>query len=224
MMDVTVHKREGEHVIALSGDLTTQAEGPVMAAVTLAITSSANISIDLSHVEYLNSGGIAILIGVVQEAKKHGRSMKLLNPDQHHMRIFKMIGLARFVTIESDPSHQPAPRMERRSSDRRLVSMPVAVSVEVSHGTGQWSCMSRDISTTGIFLLTDRSIRTGAPVNLEFTLPGEQSPLKINGNIIRLQQADEEHPAGLGIKFQDSASIPEAIRRYIGTIGTMVDP
>jgi len=222
-MKVYLNKLDDKSVLTLIGDLTFEAEEKVMLAVGSALKSSSSLYIDLSAVEYLNSGGIAVLIGIAQEALKYHCPVTILDPNQHHLKIFKMVGLTKFVSVEARTPSKISPHPERRSSMRRNVSTPVAVSVEVSQGTQRWSCVSRDISLTGIFLLTDKMVDVGKTVKMEFSMPEDITPLKLQGTVARTQVGNIGFPAGIGIKFGSlSPDMREAIKRYVEALGKII--
>jgi len=222
-MEVYLNKQDDKPVLTLRGDLTFEAEEKVMLAVGSVLKSSSILYIDLSAVEYLNSGGIAVLIGIAQESLKCHCPVTILDPNQHHLKIFKMVGLTKFVRVEAQAASQISPHSERRLSTRRNVSTPVAVSVKVSQGTQRWSCVSRDISFTGIFLLTDKMVNMGKAVKLEFSMPEDATHLKIQGTVARTQVGNIGFPAGIGIKFGKlSPHIHKAIKRYVEALGKVI--
>jgi anti-anti-sigma factor len=48
---------------------------------------------------YFNSGGIAFLIGITVESKKKGQTVSITGLSDHFKKIFKMVGLTRYVDI-----------------------------------------------------------------------------------------------------------------------------
>jgi len=57
---------------------------------------------------------------------------------------------------------------------------------------------SANLSTGGIFLENTIPHPKGTVVNLQFTLPGDATPIKVRGEIVNAATADE---LGMGIKF-----------------------
>ncbi len=55
--------------------------------------------LDFSKVEYINSSGIALLIGLVREARKHGGAVRARGLSEHYRKIFRMVGLSEYVQI-----------------------------------------------------------------------------------------------------------------------------
>ncbi|MBP2688144.1 MAG: anti-sigma-factor antagonist [Deltaproteobacteria bacterium] len=50
---------------------------------------------------YINSGGIAILIGIASASRKNGQSIRAAGLSDHFQKIFNMMGLTKYVAIFS---------------------------------------------------------------------------------------------------------------------------
>ena len=48
---------------------------------------------------YINSGGIAILIGIASASRKSGQSIRVAGLSNHFQKIFHMMGLTKYVAI-----------------------------------------------------------------------------------------------------------------------------
>ena len=55
---------------------------------------------------YINSGGIAILIGILSQSKKKAQSVRMTGLTPHFQKIFSMVGLTRYAQIH--PTEQAA--------------------------------------------------------------------------------------------------------------------
>ncbi|SRR6266404_1418990 len=55
---------------------------------------------------YINSGGIAILIGILAESKKKSQMVRMAGLTAHFQKIFSMVGLTRYAQIH--PSEEAA--------------------------------------------------------------------------------------------------------------------
>ena len=55
---------------------------------------------------YINSGGIAILIGVLSQSKKKAQTLRMTGLTAHFQKIFSMVGLTRYAQIH--PSEEAA--------------------------------------------------------------------------------------------------------------------
>jgi anti-anti-sigma regulatory factor len=57
---------------------------------------------------YINSGGIAVLIGILGESKKKGQTIRMSGLTSHFQKIFAMVGLTKYAQIH--PSEEVALR------------------------------------------------------------------------------------------------------------------
>jgi anti-anti-sigma factor len=48
---------------------------------------------------YINSGGIAILIGIVSESIEKDQTIRVAGLSEHFQKIFAMVGLTRYTTL-----------------------------------------------------------------------------------------------------------------------------
>jgi anti-anti-sigma factor len=99
-LEVRVRRSNNLAIIHLSGDVTTFAEDVVHNAYREATRDGGrNVAIDFSACEYINSAGIAAIIGVVTEARRQGRRMLVFGLSPHYQKIFRMVGLADYVQM-----------------------------------------------------------------------------------------------------------------------------
>ncbi|MFQ3632661.1 STAS domain-containing protein [Roseiflexus sp.] len=103
--DLSVHirEREGVAIIDLVGDLTTFAEEKITGAYNEVSRKGArNILLNFRQNDYINSAGIAILIGVVTEVNRNNQRLAVSGLSQHFQKIFRMVGLAQYIDIYQD--------------------------------------------------------------------------------------------------------------------------
>jgi uncharacterized protein (TIGR02266 family) len=105
---------------------------------------------------------------------------------------------------EQTEGSTPGSGQERRESPR----IPVEMWVEESTERELYFQRSANLSAGGIFLENTIPHPKGTVVNLQFTLPGDSSPIKVRGEIVNAAASDE---LGMGIKFVDVE--PEVERR-----------
>lgn len=87
-------------VIDLHGEMTTFAEDLVNAAYQDAAAQQAQgILLNFAGVDYLNSAGIAIIIGLLTQARKTDRRLMVTGLTPHYQKIFQMMGLARYISM-----------------------------------------------------------------------------------------------------------------------------
>ena len=87
-------------VIDLGGEVTTFAEDAVNGAYKRATEQGAkNILLNFKDVEYINSAGIAVIIGLLTEARKSDQSLMITGLTPHYTKIFQMMGLAQYAPL-----------------------------------------------------------------------------------------------------------------------------
>lgn len=90
-------------VINLAGDVTTFAEKSITGAYKSVSDDGAHhIVFNFRENDYINSAGIAILIGVVTEARKKDQKLLMSMPSTHFQKIFRMVGLTQYADIYSN--------------------------------------------------------------------------------------------------------------------------
>jgi anti-anti-sigma factor len=87
-------------VIDLAGEVTTFAEEAVNAAYKEASERGArNILLNFKDVDYINSAGIAVIIGLLTEARKTDQTLLITGLNAHYTKIFQMMGLAQYAPL-----------------------------------------------------------------------------------------------------------------------------
>jgi anti-anti-sigma factor len=107
MMDdelkVSTRQRDGIWLIDLEGDVTTFAEDAITSAYQQVTAEGAKyIVINSRQSDYINSAGIAILIGVVTEVNRQSQKLAISGLSAHFQKIFRMVGLAQYADIYAD--------------------------------------------------------------------------------------------------------------------------
>lgn len=102
---VSVRGEENATVIDLEGDVTTFAEEAITQAYQSASSDGAeNIIFNFRENDYINSAGIAILIGVVTEARKRDQKLLMTGLSAHFQKIFRMVGLTQYADLHPSVS------------------------------------------------------------------------------------------------------------------------
>ena len=68
---------------------------------TVSDNNANNIIFNFRENDYINSAGIAILIGIVTEARKRNQRLLMAMPSSHFQKIFRMVGLTQYADIYS---------------------------------------------------------------------------------------------------------------------------
>jgi anti-anti-sigma factor len=99
-IQVSVRDEGPATVIDLIGDVTTFAEEAINQAYQSASADGAvNIVFNFRENDYINSAGIAILIGVVTEARKRDQKLLMTGLSAHFQKIFRMVGLTQYADL-----------------------------------------------------------------------------------------------------------------------------
>ena len=87
-------------VIDFKGEVTTFAETAMNKAYREASEGGArNILLNFAGVDYLNSSGIAIIIGILTEARKADQKILVTGLTPHYKKVFQMMGLAQYAPV-----------------------------------------------------------------------------------------------------------------------------
>jgi CheY-like chemotaxis protein len=87
------------------------------------------------------------------------------------------------------------------------------------YGSAEQSCPIGDLSISGILLSTDVELESGTRLSLEFELPGNKKPIRVDGEVVRTIRFNSKHPeraAGIGIRFvQFHGDSEKRLEKYI---------
>jgi len=87
-------------IISLGGDVTAVTGQLVEDAYNEVVASGfRKILFQFSKGIYINSGGIAFLIGIAADSRDNGRKVRFSGVSDHFQKIFDMVGLTRYVEI-----------------------------------------------------------------------------------------------------------------------------
>ena len=102
-LSVSTRERDGVAIIDLVGDVTTFAEEKINSAYAQLTNQGArHILLNFRQNDYINSAGIAILIGIVTEVNRNNQKLAVSGLSQHFQKIFRMVGLAQYADIYQD--------------------------------------------------------------------------------------------------------------------------
>jgi anti-anti-sigma factor len=97
-------------IIDLRGEVTTFVQEPLIRAYQEALAiGTPNIMLNFRDVGYLNSAGIAAIIGLIGEARKTNQRILLTGLTPHYQVVFDMMGLTAFAPLfESEEAARAA--------------------------------------------------------------------------------------------------------------------
>lgn len=106
-------------------------------------------------------------------------------------------------------------RGHRRIFSRRALQSEVML--EDEHGEPLVILPATDVSTGGLFVRSSIPLRVGAHALLRFALPNRLQPLRLVGQVVRLERkTPESRPTGVGIRFVEvPGDIKTAIEQWL---------
>ncbi|MEP6697041.1 MAG: STAS domain-containing protein [Pseudonocardiales bacterium] len=95
----------GAGVIEIKGDVTSACEGVLGAAYDeLTGAGAKKILLDFSGLEYMNSGGIGMIVMMLVRANRQRQSLLAYGLTDHYRQIFELTRLDEAITIHNDES------------------------------------------------------------------------------------------------------------------------
>ena len=89
-------------VMRFEGDITSLSEDAVLGQYKSLPAGTTKILLDFSKVPYLNSSGIALVIQLMMAASKVPRKVLCFGLTAHFVKVFSMLGLAKYTTLHAD--------------------------------------------------------------------------------------------------------------------------
>lgn len=101
--EVTRARVSGPGAITLHGDIDRGAESDVGAAYEAAQKGqTGTLTLDFGDVSYINSTGIAVIVGVLARARKDGITVEAHGLSDHYRHVFQITRLSDFMKIHED--------------------------------------------------------------------------------------------------------------------------
>jgi anti-anti-sigma factor len=85
-------------VLELTGDVSAGAEAGLQAAYA-EVAAEPVVVLDFAAVDYINSTGIALIVGVLAQARTSGQEVQARGLAEHYREIFRITRLSDFMTI-----------------------------------------------------------------------------------------------------------------------------
>jgi len=99
-LEINVQNRGAVSIIEMAGDVTANTGQLVEEAYTKVSDEGAGkVVLVFNEENYINSGGIAFLIGIAAESKGRGQVIRAAGLSQHFSKIFDMMGLTRYMDL-----------------------------------------------------------------------------------------------------------------------------
>jgi anti-sigma B factor antagonist len=97
-------------VVHLTGTVNRLAKDGLETAYEEATSQPGRVLIDFGDVDYINSTGIAVIVGVLARARAEGREVGAFGLSDHYREVFQITRLADFMAIYEDENAASAAR------------------------------------------------------------------------------------------------------------------
>lgn len=102
-LNATVRRRNGVAVVDLAGDIDRAADAPLRKAYDeVAAEGAGTLLLNFGGVGYINSTGIAVIVGLLARARKERRAVAAYGLSDHYRQIFTITRLSDFVGLFPD--------------------------------------------------------------------------------------------------------------------------
>ena len=99
-IQVSVSHKDDVSILNIKGDVTAISGETIEEAYQKVSTDGAKkILLYFDKDGYINSGGIAILIGIASESRKSEQKIRITGLSPHFQKIFDMVGLTKYTEI-----------------------------------------------------------------------------------------------------------------------------
>lgn len=100
-----VRKEDGVVVLDLTGEVSGPAEQTLLEAYAKT-GGEPVVLLDFSAVDYINSTGIALIVGLLGQARAAGQEVQARGLAEHYREIFRITRLSDFMTILDDEGEE----------------------------------------------------------------------------------------------------------------------
>ena len=98
-----VRQHDSTGVIDLHGEINLGADRALLAAYESAVRDDPRtVVLNFAHVDYINSSGIALIVGLLARARKEHRTVRAFGLSEHYRQIFAITRLSDFMGIYPD--------------------------------------------------------------------------------------------------------------------------
>ena len=99
-IEILISNKGDVSIINIKGDVTAMTGMRIEDAYQKVSTNGAQkILLYFDKESYINSGGIAILIGITSEGRKNEQKIRMTGLSSHFQKIFDMVGLTKYTEI-----------------------------------------------------------------------------------------------------------------------------
>jgi anti-anti-sigma factor len=101
-LEVAVRDRNGAAIVDLSGDVDAAAEDTLQRGYDEATANGGRVVLNFADTGYINSTGIALIVGLLAQARARGIEITACGLSEHYREIFEITRLADFMRIADD--------------------------------------------------------------------------------------------------------------------------
>lgn len=101
-LEAEVRTNDGVSIIDLRGDIDRDADEALSAAYVSSEATPGAVLLNFADVSYISSSGIALIVGVLAQAREANRTVRACGLTEHYREIFEITRLADFVEIFDD--------------------------------------------------------------------------------------------------------------------------
>jgi anti-anti-sigma factor len=95
----TVRQRQGVGILDLTGDVDSSAEAALQRGYDEAAAVGGPVVLNFAGADYINSTGIALIVGLLAQARARDVQITACGLSDHYREIFEITRLADFMTI-----------------------------------------------------------------------------------------------------------------------------
>jgi anti-anti-sigma factor len=89
-------------ILDLHGDINRDAQSGLETAYRQAEERGVSVALNFTDTDYINSTGIAVIVGILAMARTKGISVRAFGLSDHYRRIFEITRLSDFMTVHTD--------------------------------------------------------------------------------------------------------------------------
>ena len=99
-IEISLSNKDDVAMIHIKGDVTANSGGIIEEAYQkISADGAKKILLCFDEEGYINSGGIAILIGIASESRKTAQKIRMTGLSSHFQKIFNMVGLTKYAEV-----------------------------------------------------------------------------------------------------------------------------
>jgi len=98
-LEATVRQRQGVAILDLTGDVDSSAEAALQRGYDEAAAAGGPVVLNFNGADYINSTGIALIVGLLAQARARDVQITACGLSDHYREIFEITRLADFMTI-----------------------------------------------------------------------------------------------------------------------------